>query len=72
MKTSAEIPSCRRPTCRPTRRPATARTSMRSRSSPWIRTLDVRPSAPGRSAVVEAMIGHVLAKGVLVGAYERV
>jgi Raf kinase inhibitor-like YbhB/YbcL family protein len=27
---------------------------------------------PGRSAVVEAMTGHVLAKGVLVGAYERV
>jgi phosphatidylethanolamine-binding protein (PEBP) family uncharacterized protein len=28
--------------------------------------------APGRSAVVEAMTGHVLAKGVLVDAYERV
>jgi Raf kinase inhibitor-like YbhB/YbcL family protein len=27
--------------------------------------------APGRSAVVKAMTGHVLAKGVLVGAYER-
>jgi Raf kinase inhibitor-like YbhB/YbcL family protein len=27
---------------------------------------------PGRKAVVEAMTGHVLAKGVLVGAYERV
>lgn len=27
---------------------------------------------PGRSAVVAAMTGHVLAKGVLVGAYERV
>jgi Raf kinase inhibitor-like YbhB/YbcL family protein len=26
---------------------------------------------PGRSAVVKAMAGHVLAKGVLVGAYER-
>jgi Raf kinase inhibitor-like YbhB/YbcL family protein len=28
--------------------------------------------APGRKAVVEAMRGHVLAKGVLVGTYERV
>jgi Raf kinase inhibitor-like YbhB/YbcL family protein len=27
--------------------------------------------APGRSAVVDAMTEHVLAKGVLVGAYER-
>jgi Raf kinase inhibitor-like YbhB/YbcL family protein len=27
---------------------------------------------PGRSAVVEAMTGHVLAKGVVIGAYERV
>jgi phosphatidylethanolamine-binding protein (PEBP) family uncharacterized protein len=27
---------------------------------------------PGRKAVVNAMRGHVLAKGVLVGAYERV
>jgi Raf kinase inhibitor-like YbhB/YbcL family protein len=27
--------------------------------------------APGRKAVVEAMRGHVLAKGVLVGTYER-
>jgi Raf kinase inhibitor-like YbhB/YbcL family protein len=27
---------------------------------------------PGRSAVVAAMTGHVLAKGVLLGAYERV
>ncbi|WP_426000483.1 hypothetical protein [Caulobacter sp. DWR1-3-2b1] len=27
---------------------------------------------PGRKAVVEAVTGHVLAKGVLVGAYERV
>jgi Raf kinase inhibitor-like YbhB/YbcL family protein len=29
-------------------------------------------SPPGRAAVLEAMAGHVLAKGVLVGAYERV
>lgn len=28
--------------------------------------------APGRKALVEAMTGHVLAKGVLIGAYERV
>ena len=28
--------------------------------------------APGRKSVVDAMTGHVLAKGVLVGAYERV
>ncbi|WP_374471781.1 YbhB/YbcL family Raf kinase inhibitor-like protein [Phenylobacterium sp.] len=28
--------------------------------------------APGRKAVVQAMRGHVLAKGVLVGTYERV
>ena len=28
--------------------------------------------SPGRQAVVEAMTGHVLAKGVLVGAYERI
>lgn len=27
---------------------------------------------PGRKAVVKAMSGHVLAKGVLVGAYERI
>ncbi len=27
--------------------------------------------APGRKAVVDAMQGHVIAKGVLVGAYER-
>ena len=27
---------------------------------------------PGRKAVVDAMTGHVLAKGILVGAYERV
>ena len=28
-------------------------------------------SAPGRGAVVEAMTGHVLATGVLIGTYER-
>lgn len=27
---------------------------------------------PGRKAVIEAMCGHVLAKGILVGTYERV
>lgn len=34
------------------------------------RTLDL-PPAPGRSALVAAMRGHVLAKGSLTGTYER-
>lgn len=34
------------------------------------RALDL-PASPGRGAVVKAMTGHVLAKGELVGTYER-